>query len=186
MEGDDLGVSVASGVKKDSDVGTYPITVSWNGNRNYDAQLDDGTYTVLKASMTATASGYTGTYDGKAHGITVNVTSGTAGGAGTAIPDAEIYYARTELTDANYEQEGSRSAVTLTDVGTATVYFYAVNKNYNPAAGKETITISKADLDPASAGNSGKPAARSGLESRPRHGVRREQRKARCQIRTYL
>ncbi|MBE6000157.1 MAG: hypothetical protein E7239_01965 [Sarcina sp.] len=163
VAGDELGVSVTSGVKKDSDVGTYPITVSWNGNRNYDAQLDDGTYTVLKASMTATASGYTGTYDGKAHGITVNVTSGTAGGAGIAIPDAEIYYARTELTDANYEQEGSRSAVTLTDVGTATVYFYAVNKNHKPAAGKETITISKADLDTASAGNSGKPAARSGL-----------------------
>ena len=72
VEGDDLGVSVKCSVKKGSDVGTYPITVSWNENKNYDAQLVDGTYTVRKAAIDTASAGNSGkpaartvTYNGK-------------------------------------------------------------------------------------------------------------------------
>ena len=151
VDGDDLGVSVTSNVKKGSDVGDYPITVSWTENKNYYARLYDGTYTVREARMPVSASGYSGIYDGKAHGVTVD-----------APGDAKIYYAATELTADNYADAGSTSAITRTGIGTATVYYYVVKKNYEPAAGKGTITISRAPIDIASAGSGGQPAAKTG------------------------
>ena len=151
VDGDDLGISVTSAVKKGSDVGDYPITVSWTENKNYYARLYDGTYTVREARMNVTASGYSGAYDGKAHKVTVSAPGG-----------ATIYYARTQLTADNYADAGSTSAITRTNTGTTTVYYYVVKKNYEPAAGKGTITISTAPIDLASAGSGGQPTAKNG------------------------
>ena len=71
VAGDELGVSVASEVKKDSDAGTYPITVSWNENKNYDAQLVDGTYTVRKAALDTASAGNIGKPAARSGGETI-------------------------------------------------------------------------------------------------------------------
>ena len=48
VTGDELGVSVTTAAKEDSAAGNYPINVSWNGNANYKAKLQDGVYTIAK------------------------------------------------------------------------------------------------------------------------------------------
>ena len=135
--GDDLGVTVSTTATKTSDVGEYPITVSWIENANYTATLVNGKYTITKTGLTVTATGYSGTYDGAAHGISVDV--GSSG--------ATVYYAATELTAENYTTVGSTTAPTYTDAGEYTVYFYVVSGNYDPdtISGSKTIEITKAD-----------------------------------------
>ena len=49
VEGDDLGVTLSTDADQDK-VGTYPITVSWNQNPNYEAVLIDGEYKVTGIS----------------------------------------------------------------------------------------------------------------------------------------
>lgn len=135
--GDDLGVTVSTTATKTSDVGEYPITVSWIENAKYTATLVNGKYTITKTGLTVTSTGYSGTYDGAAHGISVDV--GSSG--------ATVYYAATELTAENYTTVGSTTAPTYTDAGEYTVYFYVVSGNYAPdtISGSKTIEITKAD-----------------------------------------
>ena len=45
VEGDDLGVTVSTDANKDK-AGTYDIKVGWSNNKNYDAKLVNGKYTV--------------------------------------------------------------------------------------------------------------------------------------------
>ena len=75
-----------------------------------------------------TATGYTGTYDGNAHGITVN-----------APQDATIKYG---TTDGNYNLETSPE---YTDAGNYTVYYQVTRTNYQDVIGSATIEIAKAD-----------------------------------------
>ena len=150
--GDDLGVTVSTTATKTSDVGEYPITVSWIENANYTATLVNGKYTITKTGLTVTATGYSGTYDGAAHGISVDV--GSSG--------ATVYYAATELTAENYTTVGSTTAPTYTDAGEYTVYFYVVSGNYDPdtVSGSKTVSISKAT---GTATDAQKPTAKTDL-----------------------
>lgn len=61
-EGDDLGVTLATTATKTSNVGEYPITITWNGNANYSATVISGTYTITKVALTVTAEAKTKTY----------------------------------------------------------------------------------------------------------------------------
>ena len=45
VEGEDLGITVSTNANKNK-AGTYPIKVAWNNNKNYDAKLVNGKYTV--------------------------------------------------------------------------------------------------------------------------------------------
>ncbi|EXM40902.1 hypothetical protein RASY3_00720, partial [Ruminococcus albus SY3] len=103
-------------------------------------------FTVAKAKLTVTSEGYSGTYDGAAHGITVD----------TGDSDAVIYYAEEELTKDNYMTAGTTEDLTFTDAGKYTVYFYAVSDNYDPvpASGSNTVSIAKSE-----ATTSAKPTA---------------------------
>ena len=153
--GDELGVTVNTTATKTSDVGEYPITVSWNENANYTATVTSGKYTITKTGLTVNATGYTGAYDGAAHGITVDV--GSSG--------ATVYYAETELTAANYNTAGSTTAPTYTDAGDYTVYFYVVTSNYNPdiVSGSKTVSISKATMTKDDLTEAQKPTAKTDL-----------------------
>ena len=91
-------------------------------------------------------------YNGVAHGISVNV---------TPSENIEIYYATTELTENNYNTEGSTTPITQTDAGTTTVYYYVhdTSGNYKDYASNEnsnngTITITKVTLTPSATANS--------------------------------
>ena len=115
------------------------VTIVGNGEANITATVTDGTnYTyenktasykvnVGKADMVVTANGFTGAYDGQAHGITV-----------TAPEDAEVKYGTSEGT---YDLDASP---THTDANTYTVYYKVTKDNYNDVTGSATVTINKA------------------------------------------
>lgn len=133
---DDLGVKLNTTATSASDVGEYEITVDWNGNPNFDATLENGKYTITKAPLEITASGYDAVYDGEAHSISVTYEGET---------DAVIYYGTEELTADNYETVGSTENPTFTNAGEYTVYFYIVSNNYeaDPISGSKVVNIRK-------------------------------------------
>ena len=120
------------------DATTGEVTIKGNGEATITATAADGTnYTyatktanyllsVGTAAMEVSASGYDGTYDGQAHGITV-----------TAPDGATVTYGTTEgtydLTD----------APTYTDAGTYTVYYQVTKPNYTTVNGSQIVTISQ-------------------------------------------
>ena len=108
-----------------SDVGSYTVyyQVTMEG---YTAVSGSATVVINKATMTASAEGYVGTYDGSAHGITVTVPSGASVKYGT---EAGTY---------------DKTSLTYTDAGTYTVYYEATMDNYTSVTGSATVIISKA------------------------------------------
>ena len=111
-----------------TNVGSYTVyyEVTKGG---YTPVKNSATVTINKADMTVSASKYSGTYDGKAHGITVNVTSPS---------DATVKYG---TTAGSYTET---SSPTYTNAGVYTVYYEVTKDNYNTATGSATVVISKA------------------------------------------
>ncbi|MEG2413889.1 MAG: hypothetical protein RSB61_04470, partial [Clostridia bacterium] len=122
---------------------TYTITVALKDGANYNwaGELDGVTniaieWTITPATITFTANGYTGAYDGIAHGIIVN-NFATQGGQTVTI---------------KYSNDGSiydlQTSPTFTDVtnGAKTVYFKITAPNHTEITESRTITINKATL----------------------------------------
>ena len=107
-----------------TDVGTITYRVRAT-NANYEDATAAGTLTVNKATMTVTAEGFSGTYDGTAHGITV-----------TAPEGATVKYGTAEGT---YDLTASP---TYTDAGTYTVYYQVTADNYTTYTGSAKVTVS--------------------------------------------
>lgn len=115
--------------------GTTQITIKAQGADDYYRTQIFGentatiNVTVVPAisTMNVTATGYTGTYDGSAHGITV-----------TAPDGATIKYGTTE---GSYTLPASP---TYTDAGTYTVYYEVVKAGYYTVKNSATVTINKA------------------------------------------
>ena len=103
---------------------------------NIPANSDKSSYTSYKSLklvkvISATATGYSGAYDGNAHSISVSVTKPSSG--------ATVKYGTTS---------GSctlSSAPTYTNVGTYTTYYQVSASGYETLAGSETVTITKAN-----------------------------------------
>lgn len=118
---------------------TGEVTITGNGEATITATVTDTdkyTYTTKTASytigvgtatMTVTATGYTGTYDGSAHGITVNAPTG-----------ATIKYG---TTAGSYTQT---SSPTYTNANTYTVYYEVTKDNYTTVTGSADVKITKA------------------------------------------
>ena len=121
--------TVADGVVTIAGVGETNITVSFAGNSNYNATTATYKLTVGAASMEIIGTGYSGTYDSKAHGITVSAPEGAAIKYGTA--------------EGTYELNASPE---YTDVGSYTVYYQVTRTNYQTVTGSTTVEISKADV----------------------------------------
>jgi hypothetical protein len=104
--------------------GPCTVTASQAGNGNYNAAADvPRSFTINQAAATISVSGYTGTYDGNAHGAT---------GSATGVNGEDL----TSLL--NF---GS----TFTNVpGGSAHWTFAGNTNYAPASGDVPITITKA------------------------------------------
>ena len=111
-------------------VGTHTIKASIAETTNYNAGEATATFTITAATMTVTAKGYEGTYDGKAHGITVS-----------APEDATIKYGTAE---GSYELNASPE---YTAGGNYTVYYQVTMDNYATVTGSETVKISKAEAE---------------------------------------
>jgi hypothetical protein len=82
--------------------------------------------------MTVSSSGYSGTYDGKAHTGTVTVTVPSSG--------ATVYYGLS-ASGCN-----STSPIYRTNAGSQTVYFKVTANNYTDYTGSFSISISKAKI----------------------------------------
>lgn len=107
-------------------VGETPNTIEVTGAEetlaNYDVIKHEGTLEVTPADFTVEAEGYTGIYDGQAHGITV-----------TAPEDAEI----------TYDVENSFTDVTD---GAVEVTYTVKRANYTDVTGSATVTITPATI----------------------------------------
>ena len=96
---------------------------------NYTAVTGSETVSITEATMTVTAEGWSGTYDGNSHGITVTAPTGATVKYGTA--------------DGTYDLTTNP---TYTEVGTYTVYYQVTKDNYTPVTGSETVTITEATM----------------------------------------
>ncbi|MBE6267241.1 MAG: hypothetical protein E7102_12390 [Prevotella ruminicola] len=119
------------GETKPTVVGTHTIQASIAETTNYNAGEATATFTITAATMTVTAKGYEGTYDNKAHGITV-----------TAPEGATVMYGTQEGT------YGLTESPTYTNAGTNEVYYQVTKDNYTTVTGSETVEISKANITP--------------------------------------
>ena len=136
VEGDELNIELSTTATNTSPIGEYDIVASYS-NDNYDATLVKGKYTITKADLTTSATGYSGKYDGEAHSISVDV----------GDSDAVVYYGTEELTTENYKTAGSTTNPAYTDAGEYTVYYYIATGNYDPqpVSGSKVVKIDKAD-----------------------------------------
>ena len=118
---------------------TGEVTIKGDGVATIKATVTDGpTYTyatneasytlgVGTATMTVTAEGYSGTYDGNTHGITVKAPDGATVKYGTTADD--------------YDLDASPA---YRDAGTYTVYYKVTMPGFTIVTGSATVTIEKA------------------------------------------
>ena len=120
--------AVADGVITITGIGETTITVSFAGNNNYEAATTTYKLNVAAGAITGiTATGYTGTYDGNAHGITV-----------TAPEGASIKY---ETKKGTYDLDASP---TYTDAGSYMVHYQVERTNYATITDSAKVEITKA------------------------------------------
>ncbi len=99
---------------------------------NYDIHYENGNLTINAASMEVSATGFNGTYDGSAHGITVTGPEGSTVSYGTV--------------SGNYGLDASPE---YTDAGTYTVYYKVEKENCDPVTGSANVVIAKAGISPS-------------------------------------
>ena len=110
------------------DIGEYEITQgTLTAGGNYTIAFTGAKLTITAATMTVTAEGYTGSYNGSAHSITVFAPEGAA-----------VTYSTSE----NGEYSANNPA--YTNAGTYTVYYKVEKANYITVNGSAAVIISKA------------------------------------------
>lgn len=107
--------------------GKATITVTSAETDNYKACSVTYTVTVKKGTLNVTATDYTGTYDGKAHSISVNCNGAT------------ITYSKDK--DVEYSTENP----TYTKGGVYTVYYKVEKPGYNTVTGSKKVIINRAE-----------------------------------------
>ena len=110
--------------------GSAVITATVADGTNYTYAAKTATYTlsVGTAAMTVSATGYTGAYDGQAHGITVTAPAGATVKYGTSAGTYNL-----------------NASPTYTNAGTYTVYYQVTKTGFDTATGSATVTITKVD-----------------------------------------
>ncbi|MBO4824619.1 MAG: InlB B-repeat-containing protein [Lachnospiraceae bacterium] len=99
---------------------------------NYNITYNTGNLTITAASMEVSATGFNGTYDGSAHGITVTGPEGSTVSYGTVSGTYNL--------DASPE---------YTDAGEYTVYYKVEKENCDPVTGSANVIIAKASITPS-------------------------------------
>lgn len=112
----------------------YQIT-----NPNYNTVSGSVAITINKAITSVSAKGYTGTYDGRAHTITLS-----------GVPSGSTIQYRTSTNGSWTSTKPSRATA-----GTTTVYYQITNPNYNTLSGSAAITINKATASVSAKGYTG-------------------------------
>lgn len=148
--------------KAPSSVGDYWLKVVFPGDACYSEAATAAKFTITPAELSVSATGHTGTYNGKEHpAITIDSVTGN----GTQLTEGEGYtvkYATTNTEAAPGEDAGDdvwKGTLTVKDVADSSsgsqYYWYMVTAdNYNPAIGKVEVEITPAPLTVA-----GEPAS---------------------------
>ena len=123
------------------------ITVTSAATSKYNSTNAVVVVTSENGLMSVTANGYTGDYDGEAHGITV-ISSG-----------ATIKYGTTSGT---YDLDQSP---TYTSVGTYTVYYQVTKTGYKTVTGSKTVTISQLTASSVTYTNNGQSTVQGALDN---------------------
>lgn len=132
------GTDWQTAIPKGKDAKDYTVYYKVTGDQNHnDIAAKTLSVTIAKAAgptpppapkdITATITGYDGTYDGKAHGINVTVTSPV---------DATVKYGISE-DDYIYND------LSFADVGNYTIYYEITRDGYNTLTGSATVNIAK-------------------------------------------
>ena len=108
--------------------GTATITVTSAATTNYKAATATYTVTVKLGTLNVTANGYSGTYDGSAHSISVSC-------SGATIKYGTASGSYTLTTNPTYK-----------NAGTYTVYYQVSKPGYTTVTGSKTVVINKAAL----------------------------------------
>jgi hypothetical protein len=118
-----LNLSPAADYANNTNAGTATASYTYAGDANHNGSSGSKTFAIDKANATINVNGYTGTYDGNAHGAT-----GTATGVGGADLSSLLHLG---------------ASYTNVPGGTANWTFDG-NNNYNSKSGSVAIVISKA------------------------------------------
>ena len=110
-----------------TNAGTYYAKATLDGTDNYTEATKIAKIEISNATFSVTATGYSGTYDGQAHSITV------------AADGASVTYS-TDGT--NY----SETNPTFINAGTYNVYYKATKANHDDVTSSVSVEISKAAL----------------------------------------
>ena len=116
------------------DCGKYVVRISVKADENYESVSATKEFSIHKKEMKISADGYTGTYDGQAHGITVNVTEP----ADSAASNVNVVYG-TKGADGNVIY--SENPITYKDAGEYTVYYKVTADNYEDVMGSAVVKI---------------------------------------------
>lgn len=108
-----------------TDAGNYTVYYQVTKDK-YTTVTGSAEVKISKADMTVSATDYTGTYDAKAHGITVIAPTGATVKYGTSASSC------------------TEASLTYTDADTYTVYYEVTKDNYNTVTGSAEVKISKA------------------------------------------
>ena len=127
--------------KDNTAVGTATITITGKGNYKDSKPI---TFNIEnKKQIKVSKTDYTGTYDGKSHTFTFNVTEPTSG--------YNVYYkvGTTPLNENNYTDGTTEEKPTRKDAGTTIVqwYIHTTNAQYADTNGSIEITINPKSID---------------------------------------
>ena len=111
---------------------TATVTDKADSNYNYAEKTASFMVRVENLEMEVTVEGYTGRYDGQAHGISITVKT---------PEDATIKYGTQEGT---YDLDASP---TYTNAGSYTVYYQITKDKYKTVTGSATVVIEKAEAE---------------------------------------
>jgi len=123
------------------------ISISYSGNTEagtYTASITIGdftasdSFTIGKAQMTVTSTGYTGNYDGSSYGISVN-----------APDNSTVTFG---LKEGEYNLD---KCPVFADAGTYTVYYQVTHNNYITVTGSATVKINPIDVTVVIVGSTG-------------------------------
>lgn len=111
---------------------TATVTDKADSNYNYAEKTASFMVRVENLEMEVTVEGYTGRYDGQAHGISITVKT---------PEDATIKYGTQEGT---YDLDASP---TYTNAGSYTVYYQITKDKYKTVTGSATVVIERAEAE---------------------------------------
>lgn len=116
------------------DYGKYVVRITVKADENYESVSATKEFSIHKKEMKVSAEGYTGTYDGQAYGITVNVTEPSD----NAASNVKVVYG---TKDADGKVTYSENPVTYKDAGEYTVYYKVTADSYEDTEGSVVIKI---------------------------------------------